>query len=129
MEVVDPPSIVPSTERPQLLRRATMSFDGLLPSVGDSFIIHVNIYGSTHSSTKMKVTSSTQASSICSSICEKLGIPSFSVPYYSLIAVFVCTDNPNPVHYLRTLRPNEVIVDLIRQREQKNIGSMYLTKW
>ncbi len=129
MEVAETSSSANYPDRAQMFRRSTLSFDGLLPSVGDSFIIHVNIYGSTHSSTKMKVTPSTQASSICSSICEKLGIPSFSVPYFSLIVVFVCTDNPTPVHYLRTLRPNDIIVDVIRRREQNNVGSMYLTKW
>jgi hypothetical protein len=108
---------------------AVMSFDGLLPAPGDSFIIHVNIYGSTHSSTKMKVAPGTAAGNICSSICDKLGIPIYDVPFYSLIAVFVYTDRENPVHRLKTLKATDILFDVIRKKELKSGKSMYLTKW
>ena len=105
----------------------------------EPLLILINIHGDfIHSSTKVKVTPTLTAGTVCSMVAEKNGLSREAANFFTIVAVYTTNHNRpkplnhRPLHLIRTLKSSDVILNVIKEKEAKTpttIEDMYTTKW
>lgn len=104
----------------------------------EPLLILINIHGDfIHSSTKVKVTPTLTAGSVCSMVADKNGLSCESSNFFTLVAVYTNHNRPKPLshrplHLIRTLKASDIILSVIKDKEAKTPATredMYTTKW
>ena len=104
----------------------------------EPLLLQINIHGDfIQSSTRVKLTPTLTAGVVCNMVAEKNGVTAADAVFYTLIAVYTTTTRPKPfntrpLHLIRTLKRNDAILNVIKEKEAKTPPTkeeMYTTKW
>lgn len=104
----------------------------------EPLLIQINIHGNfIHSSTRVKISPTLTAGSVCGIVSEKVGILEDDLNFFTLVVVYTCPNRskvqyPRPLHLVRTLKSSDFIMNIIKEKEKKTPATkedMYTTKW
>ena len=85
-------------------------------------LIRINLIDCFASSTKVKVDSTKTANDVCEVLSTKLGLGETDVMFFGLVCVAKCVVNKKNMHWIRTLKATERVLQVQADMEDKAIG-------